>query len=71
VTVHLIGASVFVGHHAVWLVSPVSSSPVSRTTRRKRSGHFWQGRFGAVAMDEEHLAAALRYVSLNPVRAAG
>src|SRR2546429_8255073 len=37
--------------------------------RRKRSGHFWQGRVGAVAMDEAHLAAALRYVSLNPVRA--
>src|SRR3954465_1663487 len=37
--------------------------------RRRRSGHFWQGRFGAVAMDEEHLAAALRYVSQNPVRA--
>jgi putative transposase len=37
--------------------------------RRKRTGHFWQGRFGAVAMDEEHLAAALRYVALNPVRA--
>ena len=37
--------------------------------RRKRTGHFWQGRFGAVAMDEPHLAAALRYVSLNPVRA--
>jgi len=37
--------------------------------RRKRSGHFWQGRFGAAVMDEEHLAAALRYVSLNPVRA--
>lgn len=37
--------------------------------RRKRSGHFWQGRFGAVAMDEAHLMAALRYVSLNPVRA--
>jgi putative transposase len=37
--------------------------------RRKRTGHFWQGRFGAVAMDEEYLAAALRYVSLNPVRA--
>ena len=33
--------------------------------RRKRTGHFWQGRFGCVAMDEEHLAAALRYVSLN------
>ncbi|WP_315759477.1 MULTISPECIES: transposase [unclassified Bradyrhizobium] len=37
--------------------------------RRKRSGHFWQGRFGAVAIDEAHLAAALRYVSLNAVRA--
>lgn len=37
--------------------------------RRKRTGHFWQGRFGAVAMDEQYLAAALRYVSLNPVRA--
>jgi putative transposase len=37
--------------------------------RRERTGHFWQGRFGAVAMDEDHLAAALRYVSLNPVRA--
>jgi putative transposase len=37
--------------------------------RSKRSGHFWQGRFGAVAMDEPHLAAALRYVALNPVRA--
>ncbi len=37
--------------------------------RRRRTGHFWQGRFGAVAMDENHLAAAFRYVSLNPVRA--
>jgi putative transposase len=37
--------------------------------RRRRTGHFWQGRFGAVVMDEDHLTAALRYVSLNPVRA--
>ena len=37
--------------------------------RLKRSGRFWQGRFGAVAMDEAHLAAAVRYVLLNPVRA--
>jgi len=37
--------------------------------RIKRTGHFWQGRFGCVAMDEDHLAAALRYVALNPVRA--
>jgi putative transposase len=37
--------------------------------RRRRTGHFWQGRFGAVALDEAHLAAALAYVALNPVRA--
>jgi len=37
--------------------------------REKRTGHFWQGRFGCVAMDELHLLAALRYVALNPVRA--
>lgn len=37
--------------------------------RLKRTGHFWQGRFGCVAMDEEHLGAAVRYVALNPVRA--
>src|SRR5271154_6893592 len=37
--------------------------------REKRSGHFWQGRFGCVAMDEAHLEAAVRYVALNPVRA--
>ena len=37
--------------------------------RLQRTGHFWQGRFGAVAMDEAHLAAAVRYVALNPVRA--
>lgn len=37
--------------------------------RDQRTGHFWQGRFGCVAMDEPHLYAALRYVALNPVRA--
>ncbi|MBN8951452.1 MULTISPECIES: transposase [unclassified Rhizobium] len=37
--------------------------------RLRRTGHFWQGRFDCVAMDEEHLATALRYVALNPVRA--
>ena len=34
--------------------------------RRRRTGHFWQGRYSAVAMDEDHLAAAYRYVTLNP-----
>lgn len=37
--------------------------------RMRVTGHLWQGRFGSVVMDEEHLAYAVRYVSLNPVRA--
>lgn len=37
--------------------------------RQRWTGHLWQGRFGAVGMDETHLAHAVRYVSLNPVRA--
>jgi putative transposase len=37
--------------------------------RKRTTGHLWQGRFGSVAMDEAHFVAALRYVSLNPVRA--
>ncbi len=37
--------------------------------RARRTGHLWQGRFGSVATDDAHLAYALRYVSLNPVRA--
>ena len=37
--------------------------------RMRVTGHLWQGRFASVAMDEQHLFAALRYVALNPVRA--
>jgi putative transposase len=37
--------------------------------RNRWTGHLWQGRYGAVAMDEAHLAHAARYVALNPVRA--
>ena len=37
--------------------------------RMRVTGHLWQGRFGSVVMDEEHLAHAVRYVSMNPVRA--
>lgn len=33
------------------------------------TGHLWQGRFGSVALDEAHIHHALRYISLNPVRA--
>ena len=37
--------------------------------RGRWSGHLFQSRFASVAMDEDHLLAAVRYVSLNPVRA--
>ena len=37
--------------------------------RGRWTGHLFQSRFGSVAMDEAHLLAAVRYVSLNPVRA--
>ncbi len=37
--------------------------------RMRVTGHLWQGRFGSVVMDEQYLANAVRYVSLNPVRA--
>jgi putative transposase len=33
----------------------------------KRTGHFWQGRFGCVGMDEAHLMAAIPCVALNLV----
>ncbi|ESQ91930.1 hypothetical protein ABAC460_03265 [Asticcacaulis sp. AC460] len=38
-------------------------------TRGRWSGHLFQARFGSVAMDEDHLMAAFRYVALNPVKA--
>jgi len=38
-------------------------------TRARVTGHLWQGRYGSVAMDEAHLVNAVRYVTLNPVRA--
>jgi len=37
--------------------------------RLRVTGHLWHGRFSSVAMDEQHLHAAFRYVALNPVRA--
>lgn len=36
--------------------------------RRRRSGHVWQNRFYSTSLSRDHLAAALRYVDLNPVR---
>lgn len=37
--------------------------------RGRWSGHLFQSRFSSVVMDEAHLISAVRYVSLNPVRA--
>lgn len=37
--------------------------------RMRVTVHLWQGRFSSVAMDEAHLACALRYIALNPVSA--
>jgi REP-associated tyrosine transposase len=37
--------------------------------RNRVTGHLFQGRFSAVAMDEQHLMATARYVAMNPVRA--
>jgi putative transposase len=35
--------------------------------RFRWTGHLFQGRFGAVVMDEPHLLAAARYIALNSV----
>ncbi len=37
--------------------------------RGRWTGHLFQSRFSSVALDEAHLMHAVRYVSLNPVRA--
>ncbi|MDZ4242852.1 MAG: transposase, partial [Candidatus Omnitrophota bacterium] len=37
--------------------------------RHKGSGHVWQGRFFSCLLWDQHLAAAVRYVERNPVRA--
>ncbi len=37
--------------------------------RSKMTGHFWQGRYGSVPMDDAHFIEALRYVLMNPVKA--
>lgn len=37
-------------------------------TRLRQTGHLWQGRFSSAVLDERHLLAAVRHLSLNPVR---
>ena len=45
------------------------STPGASNPRARQTGHLFQARFGSVAMDEEHLMAAVRYLAMNPVRA--
>ena len=37
--------------------------------RQEKTGHFWQGRYGAAVMDESHLVATFHYIMRNPVEA--
>jgi putative transposase len=37
--------------------------------RGRWTGHLFQGRFASVAMDEDHLMSAFRYVARNPIKA--
>lgn len=37
--------------------------------KNRRVGHLWQNRFFSCPLDPSHLAQAMRYVELNPVRA--
>ena len=69
-------------NHVHIIITPGDEDGLSRTVgdahrrytgyinaRMRVTGHLWQGRFGSVVMDEAHLFHAVRYVSLNPVRA--
>ena len=69
-------------NHVHLILSPSSADGLARAlgkahrrysafinARLRVTGHLFQSRFGSVAMDEDHLMAAARYVALNPVRA--
>jgi putative transposase len=44
-----------------------TAATLGRSTRGSHwTGHLFQGRFGAVVMDEPHLLPAVRYVGFNP-----
>ena len=67
-------------NHVHLIVTPADRNGLRRTfgeahrrytgainARFRWTGHLFQGRFGAVVMDEPHLLAAARYIALNPV----
>ena len=49
------------------LAKRTAATPGPSTRGFGWTGHLFQGRFGAVVMDEPHLLAAARYIALNPV----
>lgn len=70
-------------NHVHLLVVPRKTDSLARALRQTHgryasywnathssSGHVWQGRFYSCPLDESHLWIALRYMELNPVRAA-
>jgi putative transposase len=72
----------FMPNHVHLILTPRDLSGLSRAlgdthrryttfvnARGRWHGHLFQSRFASVAMDEGHFIAAVRYVSLNPVRA--
>jgi len=49
------------------LATRTAAAPGPSTQGFHWTGHLFQGRFGAVVMDEPHLLAAARCIALNPV----
>ena len=69
-------------NHVHWVVVPKTASSLADCFRgahtrfavdvnaaRGESGHLWENRFQSCPLDRAHLAAVLRYVENNPVRA--
>lgn len=69
-------------NHVHLIVVPEQEDSIARTLRRAHAryalyvhakrghtGHLWQNRYYSTVMDEAHLAAAMRYVETNPIRA--
>ena len=58
-----------VGCHPVRLASAHRRYTNFINARGRWTGHLFQSRFASVVLDDIHLVRAVRYVSLNPVRA--
>lgn len=77
-------AYVFMDNHVHMLATPIDAASLGRAMRLSgqhyvqyfnhrhgRSGTLWQGRFkSCLVQDDRHLMQVIRYIELNPVRAA-